>query len=106
MKKNTARLPHQLKVLLDTLVKCLPEGTGNFTVPIHALIDTPALVQHLLYLFLEQFAPLADRVTSLAFAATANQLYENYEATKQIKPLESKLSPDECITTYLGGTPL
>ena len=95
----------QLKVLLDTLVKCYPEGTGNFTVPIHALIDTRALVQHLFYLFPEQFAPLHDRVTSLAFAATANQLYANYEAAKQIKPIESKLSPDECITTYLAGTP-
>ena len=94
----------QLKVLLDTLVKCYPEGTGNFTVPLHALIDTPALVQRLFYLLLEEFVPF-DRATSLAFAATANQLYENYEATKQTKPLESKLSPDECITTYLAGTP-
>ena len=95
----------QLKVLLDTLVQCYPEGTGNFSVPLHALIDTPALVQRLFYLFLEQFAPLHDRSTSLAFAATANTLYANYEAAKQIKPIESKLSPDECITTYLAGTP-
>ena len=104
-KKIRAAFLKQLCILIEDLLKCYPADTaGNFTVPLHALIDTPALIQHLLHLFIERFAP-NDRTQALAFAATANQLYDNYLATKETKPKDSKLSPDELITTYLAGTP-